>query len=209
MGHQGLQTRNAPAPHGLLSHFTGGAVHIGRLLSLSLEVENLTTEEKTYVQPGSLRQLVLDGKPPDAEMFCGAMAGMFPNAKGGAIQPWLEFVDEITQSGQYVDFQEEPDLETAKAHWYDTLLASFYQLKAKYGEPSATKTLELGLKPLCLYPYELEEATVQLSQGTSPEKLEQMMRDGLLESETAQFPKLRDVLEADAPAQIPRMNMNY
>lgn len=192
-----------------MSHFTGGAVHIGRLLPLSLEVENLTTKEKTCFRLESLRQLVLDGKPLDAEMFCGAMAGMFPNAKEGAIQPWLEFVDEITRSGQYVDFQEEPDLETAKARWYDTLLAGFYQLKAKYGEPSATKTLELGLEPLCLYPYELEEATVQLSQGTSPEKLEQMMQDGLLESETAQFPKLRDVLEADAPAQIPQMNMNY
>ncbi len=169
----------------------------------------MKTEEKSCFQLGSLRQFVLDGKPLSAEMFCGAIAGMFPNVKEEAIQPWLEFVDEITQSGQYVDFQEEPNLENAKAHWYDTLLASFYQLKVKYGEPSATKTLELGLEPLCLYPYELEEATVQLGQGASLEKLGQMMRDGFLESETAQFPKLRDVLGLDASAQSPQMNMNF
>ncbi|WP_297982180.1 hypothetical protein [uncultured Oscillibacter sp.] len=137
------------------------------------------------------------------------MAGMFPNVKEEAIQPWLEFVDEITQSGQYVDFQEEPDLETAKAHWYDTLLAGFCQLKAEHGESSAARTLELGLERLCLYPYELEEATVQLGQGASLEKLGQMMRDGFLESETAQFPKLRDVLGLDASAQSPQMNMNF
>ena len=134
---------------------------------------------------------------------------MFPNVKEEAIQPWLEFVDEITQSGQYVDFQEESDLETAKAHWYDTLLAGFCQLKAEHGETSAARTLELGLERLCLYPYELEEATVQLGQGASLEKLGQMMRDGLLESETAQFPKLRDVLGLDASAQSPQMNMNF
>ena len=134
---------------------------------------------------------------------------MFPNVKEEAIQPWLEFVDEITQSGQYVDFQEEPDLETAKAHWYDTLLAGFCQLKAEHGETSAARTLELGLERLCLYPYELEEATVQLGQGASLEKLGQMMRDGLLESETAQFPKLRDVLGLDASAQSQQMNMNF
>ncbi|WP_242832090.1 hypothetical protein [Oscillibacter sp. 1-3] len=134
---------------------------------------------------------------------------MFPNVKEEAIQPWLEFVDEITQSGQYVDFQEEPDLETAKAHWYDTLLAGFCQLKAEHGESSAARTLELGLERLCLYPYELEEATVQLGQGASLEKLGQMMRDGFLESETAQFPKLRDVLGLDASAQSPQMNMNF
>ena len=134
---------------------------------------------------------------------------MFPNVKEEAIQPWLEFVDEITQSGQYVDFQEEPDLETAKAHWYDTLLAGFCQLKAEHGETSAARTLELGLERLCLYPYELEEATVQLGQGASLEKLGQMMRDGFLESETAQFPKLRDVLGLDASAQSPQMNMNF
>lgn len=192
-----------------MSHFTGGAGHIGRLLPLSLEVENLTTEEKTCFRLESLRQLVLDGKPLDAEMFCGAMADMFPNAKEGAIQPWLEFVDEITRSGQYVDFQEESDLETAKARWYDTLLAGFCRLKAEHGEASAARTLELGLERLCLYPYELEEATVQLGQGTSLEKLGQMMRDGLLESETVQFPKLRDVLEEDVPAQSPQMNINY
>lgn len=169
----------------------------------------MKTEGKNRFQLESLRQFVLDGKPLDAEVFCGAMAGMFPSAKEGAIQPWLEFVDEITQSGQYVDFQEEPDLETAKAHWYDTLLAGFCRLKAEYGETSAARTLELGLERLCLYPYELEEATVQLGQGASLEKLGQMMRDGLLESETAQFPKLRDVLEADVPAQNPQMNLNY
>ena len=134
---------------------------------------------------------------------------MFPNVKEEAIQPWLEFVDEITQSGQYVDFQEEPDLETAKAHWYDTLLAGFCQLKAEHGESSAARTLELGLERLCLYPYELEEATVQLGQGASLEKLGQMMRDGFLESETAQFPKLRDVLGPDFPGQSLQMNMNF
>lgn len=167
----------------------------------------MITDEKNRFQSERLRQLVLDGKPLDAETFCGAMTGMFPSAREGAVQPWLEFVDEITRSGQYVDFQEEPDLETAKAHWYDTLLACFYRLKAEHGEASAAGTLELGLEWLCLYPYELEEATVQLSQGTSLEKLGQMMRDGLLESETVQFPKLRDVLEADAPEQNPQMNM--
>ena len=169
----------------------------------------MKTEGKNRFQLESLRQFVLDGKPLSAEVFCGAMAGMFPNVKEEAIQPWLEFVDEITQSGQYVDFQEEPDLETAKAHWYDTLLASFYQLKVKYGEPSATKTLELGLEPLCLYPYELEKATVQLCQGASPEKLDQMMLDGLLESDTVEFPKLRDVLGPDFPGQSLQMNMNF
>ena len=155
----------------------------------------MKTEGKNRFQLESLRQFVLDGKPLDAEVFCGAMAGMFPSAKEGAIQPWLEFVDEITQSGQYVDFQEEPNLENAKAHWY--------------GEPSATKTLELGLEPLCLYPYELEKATVQLCQGASPEKLDQMMLDGLLESDTVEFPKLRDVLEPDFPGQSLQMNMNF
>ena len=169
----------------------------------------MKTEGKNRFQLESLRQFVLDGKPLSAEVFCGAMAGMFPNVKEEAIQPWLEFVDEITQSGQYVDFQEEPDLETAKAHWYDTLLAGFCQLKAEHGETSAARTLELGLERLCLYPYELEEATVQLGQGASLEKLGQMMRAGLLESETAQFPKLRDVLGLDASAQSPQMNMNF
>lgn len=169
----------------------------------------MKTEGKNRFQLESLRQFVLDGKPLDAGVFCGAMAGMFPSAKEGAIQPWLEFVDEITQSGQYVDFQEEPNLENAKAYWYDTLLASFYQLKVKYGEPSATKTLELGLEPLCLYPYELEEATVQLGQGASLEKLGQMMLDGLLESDTVEFPKLRDVLGPDFSGQSPQMNMNF
>ena len=169
----------------------------------------MTKEEKTRFQPESLRQLVLEGKPLDQAVFCGAMAGMFPGAKEEAIQPWLEFVDEITRSGQYVDFREEPNLETAKAHWYDTLLAGFFRLKVEHGETAAARTLELGLESLCLYPCELEEATVQLGQGTSLEKLGQMMRDGLLESEPAQFPKLRDVLEADNPAQSTQMNMNF
>lgn len=169
----------------------------------------MKTEGKKRFQLESLRQFVLDGKPLDAEVFCGAMAGMFPSAKEGAIQPWLEFVDEITQSGQYVDFQEEPDLETAKAHWYDTLLAGFCQLKAEHGESSAARTLELGLERLCLYPYELEKATVQLCQGASPEKLDQMMLDGLLESDTVEFPKLRDVLGPDFSGQSPQMNMNF
>ena len=158
---------------------------------------------------GYLHQYVADGKQLNAEMFRCAMIHICPNMKEGAVKPWLEFVEDIARRGQYVDFQEEPNLETAKAHWYDTVLAGFYQLKAEHGEAAATKTLELGLESLCLYPYELEEATVQLGQGASLEKLGELMRDGLLESETAEFPKLRDVLGVDSPTQNPQMNLNF
>ena len=158
---------------------------------------------------GYLRQYVLDGKPLNARMFEGFIIGMLPRSKEGAIQPWFDFIEDIAGNGQYVDFQEEPNLETAKAHWYDTFLAGFYKLKAEHGEVAAAKTLELGLEGLCLYPYELEEAAVQLSQGTSVEKLEQMMRDGLLERDTVEFPKLRDVLETDIPAQNLTLNPGF
>lgn len=158
---------------------------------------------------GYLRQYVLDGKLLNADMFQTAMIGMFPSAKEGAIQPWLQFLEDIAGNGQHVDFQEEPDPETAAAHWYDTLLAGFYGLKAKHGEAAAARTLELGLEGLCLYPYELEEATVQLGQGAGFEKLGQLMRDGLLESGTAEFPKLRDVPAEDIPSQSPQMNLNF
>ena len=133
---------------------------------------------------------------------------MFPSAEESAIQPWVEFVADITANGQYVDFREEPDLETAKANWYDTLLAGFYSLKATHGEDIAARTLELGREGLCLYPYELEKAAERLSQGASIETLGQLMRDGMLESETVEFPKLRDVLAEGSPAQGPQMNMN-
>ena len=158
---------------------------------------------------GYLHQYVADGKQLNADIFKGTIIQIFPDMKEGALQPWLDFLEDIAKGGQYADFQEEPDLETAKAHWYDTVLAGFYRLKAEYGEAAATKTLELGLENLCLYPYELEEATVQLGQGASPEKLGELMRDGLLESETAEFPKLRDVLGVDTPTQTPQMNLNF
>lgn len=158
---------------------------------------------------GYLHQYVLDGKLLNADIFQSAMAGMLPSAKAGAVQPWIEFVEDIARNGQSVNFQEEPDLETAEAHWYDTLLAGFYRLRTGHDEPAAAKTLELGLENLCLYPYELEEAAVQLSQGASLEKLGELMRDGLLESEKAEFPRLQDVLDAGMPAQSPQMNMNF
>lgn len=152
--------------------------------------------------------LSAEGNLLDDAMFQHAMTAMFPSVKENTIQPWVDFVTDITASGQYVDFQEEPDLETARAHWYDTLLAGFYCLKAARGEDIAARTLELGREGLCLYPYELEKAAERLSQGVSIKTLGQLMRDGMLESETAEFPKLRDVLPADSPAQGPQMNMN-
>ena len=152
--------------------------------------------------------LSTEGNPLDEVMFQHAMTAMFPSVKESTIQPWVDFVTEITVSGQYVDFREEPDLKTARAHWYDTLLAGFYRLKATHGEDIAAQTLELGHEGLCLYPYELEKAAERLSQGVSIETLGQLMRDGMLESETVEFPKLRDVLAADSPAQGPQMNMN-
>ena len=36
-----------------------------------------------------------------------------------------------------------------------------------------------------------------------------MMLDGLLESDTVEFPKLRDVLGPDFPGQSLQMNMNF
>ena len=156
---------------------------------------------------GYLHQYVRDGRLLNEAVFRGAMIGMFPSAKDGAIQPWIEFVNEITQRGQFVDPQK-TDSEAAKAHWYDALLAGFYQLKAEYGEASAAKTLELGLENLCLYPYELEKAAEQVCQGTTPEKLAELSRDGLLETRAEPLPMLRDVLDWDSPRQSPQMNMN-
>lgn len=57
-------------------------------------------------------------------------------------------------------------------------------------------------------PVELERAAEELRQGTDLEKMGDLMRDGLLESEGNLFPKLRDVLGGDAPEQGPQMNMN-
>ena len=162
----------------------------------------MTAEEKLCFQQ------IEEGQPLDQALFRRTMAAMLPNAKEGAVQPWIDFAAEIVESGQFVDFQEEPDPKAAQSRWYDTLLAGFYQLKTKFGEEDAAKVLNLGLECLCLYPYELEKAAVELRRGTDLEKLGELMRDGLLESEGVLFPKLRDVLDGDAPEQNPQMNMN-
>ena len=162
----------------------------------------MTAEEKLCFQK------ITDGNTLNQELFRKTMTAMLPSAKEGAVQPWIDFAAEITESGQFVDFQEESDLGIAQSRWYDTLLAGFYLVKAKFGEETAAKVLELGMECLCLYPYELEGTAEELRQGTNLEKMGDLMRDGMLESEGPLFPKLRDVLVGDTPEQSPQMNMN-
>ena len=162
----------------------------------------MTAEEKFCFQQ------IAEGNPPDQDLFRRTKTTMLPSAKEGAVEPWIAFIAEITESGQFVDFQEESDLGAAQSRWYDTLLAGFFQLKTKFGEANAAKVLELGLEGLCLYPYELEKAAEELRQGTGFERLCELMRDGLLESEGNLFPKLREVLAEETPAQNPRMDRN-
>lgn len=162
----------------------------------------MTTEEKLC-----FRQIA-EGEPLDQDLFRRTMTAMLPSAKAGAVQPWIAFIAGITKSGQFVDFQEESDLDAAKSRWYDTLLAGFLQLKTRFGEAGAAKVLELGLKGLCLYPYELEKAAEELRRGTGFERLCELAKDGLLESGGNLFPKLRDVLTGETPAQSQRMDMN-
>lgn len=162
----------------------------------------MTAEEKLCFQK------ITDGNTLDQELFRKTMTAMLPSAKEGAVQPWIKFIAEITKRGYFVDFQEEPYLDVAMSHWYDTLLAGFYQIKAKFGEETAAKVLEFGMERLCLYPYELEKAAEELRQGTDLETMSALMRDDLLESEGTLFPKLRDVLDGNAPEQSPQMNMN-
>ena len=157
---------------------------------------------------GYLCQYISDGRMLDKDMFLQAMSAILPNTHEGAAQVWTEFISDIAEREQYVDFVVEPDQNTAKAHWYEVYLASFYQLRQKYGQTACEKTLELGLQDFCLYPYELNKGTKQLLQGCDFDKMVAMMLDGMLEDDVARFPKLRDLPEMGSLPQSPQINMD-
>ena len=81
----------------------------------------MTAEEKLCFQQ------IAEGNPPDQDLFRRTVTTMLPSAKEGAVEPWIAFIADITESGQFVDFQEESNLDAAQSRWYDTLLAGFFR----------------------------------------------------------------------------------
>lgn len=165
------------------------------------------TRNMTAWYMGRLCQELEQGRALDRERFQLYLALLLPEAKRSAIPVWADFAQECVEQEQYVDFAHEPG-EAPLCRWHETTLAGLILLTRKYDRETAVKVCDLGLEPCCLYPYEMDCAAEELRNGTSPEKISQMILEDGLDSGDIKFPKLRDVFQPYEQSQTASMDMS-
>ncbi len=104
---------------------------------------------------------------------------------------WIAWAEECVESEQYAGFVERP-FDEAVGAWLDSYYASLYFIKKDFGEETAGKVFELAAARLCLYPHEMRKAAKALQAGSSTARIEQMMLEGLLDTD-AKPPTIEDV----------------
>lgn len=135
----------------------------------------------------------------DRESFLAGLRELLPGAVGETMPHWISFAEECVDSGQYVNFEPEPDREAAVEKWLESLYAAFYFTKKEYGGAAAARVCEVS--PItCLYPYELEAAAAHQYRGGSPEDLPRLINEGLPDGPLPFFRSLAEV-ECDRRAE--------
>lgn len=127
------------------------------------------------------------------EQFAQKMQKLLPTCNmAETTKKWIAWAEECVESEQYPGFVERP-FDDAVCAWLDSYYASLYFIRKDFGEEIAGKVFELANVGLCLYPYEMEKAAKELQAGSSTNRIEQLMLEGLLEIDYAKTPTLEDV----------------
>lgn len=142
------------------------------------------------------------------EDFRAELQELLPGIGEETLTRWIGFAEECVDSGQYVDFEPEPDREAAVEKWLESLYAAFYFVKKEYGGDLAARVC--GVSSItCLYPYELEAAAAHLYRGGSPEDMPSLINEGLLDGPPPFFHSLADVKRDRQAEQQRRIPMNF